>query len=47
MLRIRRRTGAAVRVDEACGCACDSGCQASARRDHARTHAAAVLGAPR
>ncbi|HEY3501704.1 MAG TPA: hypothetical protein VGN37_02820 [Actinocatenispora sp.] len=47
MIRIRRRTSAPVRVSEACGCACDAGCQAGARLDHAHTHAAATLGAPR
>jgi|GEM_PF-5582894 len=46
MIRVRRRR-AAVRLDEACGCACDAGCRAAARLDRAHTNALSALGAPR
>jgi hypothetical protein len=47
MIRLRRRRHAPLRVDEACGCACDSTCQAHTRLDRAHTHAVSVLGGPR
>jgi hypothetical protein len=47
MIRLRRHRPAPTRINEACGCACDSGCQANARLDRAHTHAMTALGGPR
>ena len=47
MIRLRRHRATPIRIDEGCGCACDSGCQANARLDRAHTHAVQALGAPR